>query len=190
MILVSVCTIPADPGLQFTLFSSVQFAENPDTISDVADEFRNRVATETFAGIGAELVLEKLGFGVRYQSLFLEDTDDWWMDWKADAFVSYHLFGTRSFLDPFLVVGTGTAARVNIADDHVRTADEPTGITGMSVYQYAGAGGEMNFGGLVIGTALNYIVMNQAVESADAQWDAYPTDRFEVLVFGGVAVGR
>ena len=67
-----------------------------------------------FEGLEWELAIDRFGFGGTYAVNFSKDAaSNWWLDWYGiPLFVSYHLFGTGDFLDPFVEAGIGCAGRV------------------------------------------------------------------------------
>ncbi len=205
-------SVGASPSLQVRMFGASGFAESPGSVGDVADEVKRRNDVDTFAGITTEFVIREFGLGLRYQARYaayeipgsagVDAELDWWNDWKSDIFVSFHPFGSPSFLDPYVTLGLGVAFRTDLEDgtyyddesaswvEGNRNAGESlSGVTAASMYQYVGVGGQIHLGGLVAGAALNYNLANQAIQPDGYEWNAYPTDRFEVRVYGGVSIG-
>lgn len=202
-------------GFQITGMAVAPFAEDPDSIGDVADRYRDTDADRMFSGIEMEMWIGSFGFGGRYVARFdsFEISDatvraetgsdtDWWLDQKSDLFLSYHLFGGGSFIDPYLRYGIGFAAQIDLddgayydddADTWVSTRpddyDGHNSIRTASLYQYLGVGIQTNLRGLVLGCGLNYTVLNQSVHSDGSDWGLYPTERFEGRVYGGIALG-
>ena len=178
--------VSAQVGGQLVAVGAVPFAENPDTVSDVSDSFRERSDQELFNGLEGEIWFDKVGFGARYLGRFndLSPTQDagqeWWYDWKGDLFLSYHLFRGGAFIDPYVRFAAGVAMRQN-GDNEIVNA---------GIHQYVGGGGQINLGGLVIGVGLNYNLLNQPIQPDDEDWQVYPTQRFEARLYGGVTFGR
>lgn len=202
-------------GFQITGMAVAPFAEDPDTLGDVADRYQDTDPDRMFSGIEMELWIGSLGFGGRYVARFdgfeVDDADvraeagtdiDWWLDQRSDLFLSYHLFGGGAFIDPYIRYGIGFAAQIDLNDGvwYDDEADEWTvtrpedydssdPIRTASIYQYLGLGLQTNLRGLVVGCGVNYTVLNQSVYSDDMDWGRYPTERFEGRLYGGIAFG-
>lgn len=203
-------TVSASPNLYWGIIGASDFSESPTSVGDVADQYKRADTTDLSGGVEFEFAFNSIGFGGRFQSRFsqqeIDDTEvlaseDWWMDWESDGFVRYHLFGAGSFIDPYASLGFGTAGRYRMNDeaywdeeseDWVRYADSDSDyepLAALSVYQYAGVGGQLNMGNLSIGGGLNYIFANQDADSDDAI-GVYPMETFEVYVYGGISFGN
>jgi len=69
-------------------------------------------------GMAWEVIFDNIGLGGHYGVYFKELVDygleeEWDMDWKGDMFLSYHFFGEKTFIDPFVEIGIGNAGRGN-----------------------------------------------------------------------------
>jgi hypothetical protein len=205
----------APVGVQITGLAVAPFAEDPDSLGEVADQYQDSSADRMFSGIEVEIWIGSVGFGGRYVARFdqFEVTDadvraetgedtDWWLDQKSDIFLSYHIFGGGALIDPYVRYGVGFAAQIDL-DNGVYYDEEskewsssrPDSYVGSdeirnaAIYQYLGAGLQTNLRGLVIGVGLDYTVLNQKVYADGYDWGLYPNERFEGRIYGGVAIG-
>jgi len=216
LILVVATIAAADPvGFQISGMAVAPFAEDPDSLGDVADRYRDTDSERMFSGVEMELWIGSFGFGGRYIARFdgFDITDpevreasgsdiDWWLDQKSDLFLAYHLFGGGALVDPYVRYGIGFAAQIDLDDgayyddaadawttERPERYDGPDSIRTASLYQYLGVGVQTNLRGLVVGVGLNYTVLNQRVYPSGSDWGLYPTERFEGRVYGGIALG-
>ncbi|MFW5644194.1 MAG: hypothetical protein ACOCYQ_09215 [Alkalispirochaeta sp.] len=135
--------------------------------------------------------------------------DAWWYDGQSDLFASFHLFRGGSGIDPYIRYGVGVSSRTYLNEhfgyDDTReiwtTAEAPQDdedgdeeaedsydrVVSAGLYQYFGAGVQVNLSGLVIGTGVNYNILHQQFETVDETWGSFPKARFEARVYGGVA---
>lgn len=207
---IALVPLSADPGIQIVGLGVAGFADTPESIDAVAREYRSTPTDQLFSGVEAEVWLsDRLGLGGRYVARLINfeidpavsaGTDNWWLDSFSDAFVSYHLFGTGSFLDPYVRYGLGIALRSDLASDaYLDANDEWTKygesetaydqIVNASLYQYLGVGGQINLGGLVLGVGLNYTILNTPVSDEFGRgYTVYPLERFEARLYGGIAL--
>ena len=202
-------------GFQITGLVVSPFADDPETLGDVVEQYRSTDSDRASSGVEMEIWIGSVGFGARHVARFdrFEVTDaevraatgeryDWWLDQKSDIFFSYHLFGGGAFLDPYVRYGIGFAAQIDL-DDGVYF-DDATGewsasrpdsyrsdeqIRTAAIYQYLGVGLQTNVRGLVFGAGLNYTILNQNVYAGDNDWGLYPNERFEGRLYGGIALG-
>ncbi len=202
-------------GFQIVGMAVAPFADDPESLGDVADQYRDTDPDRMLSGVEMELLIGSFGLGIRHVARFdafeIDDpvvreqagTDtDWWLDQRSDLFFSYHVFGIGSFIDPYVRYGLGFAARIDVDDGayYDETNDEWTvsrrdaygdsdSIRSASLYQYLGIGIQTNLRGLVVGFGVNYTVLNQGVEPDDSDWGLYPNERFEGRLYGGIALG-
>lgn len=73
-------------------------------------------------GIQLELIGEHLGFGLNAMGDGLrEEIEPYSANWEGELFVSYHLFGNNSFIDPYLQAGVGNGGFVSwTSEDNVQ----------------------------------------------------------------------
>jgi hypothetical protein len=127
--------------------------------SDLAASFKSFGGKDTFWGGGAELVFGNLGIGASANVSFYNDVGIDWMDYDATAYLSYHLFGGRAFLDPFGEVGGG-----QMGSDYAKSKEKPSALGDKPVaanyYWYAAPGVGINLGGIgVFGKfAFNFLI--------------------------------
>ena len=93
--------------------TAVQYYQEDTAISDSWEQFKT--GEGVFWGGYAEIILGKLGVGFSFnQQTYKNDLlpnnllDEW--NYDANFFLSYHLFGGRAFIDPFLQAGLGIFA--------------------------------------------------------------------------------
>jgi hypothetical protein len=139
----------------------------------------------SFGGLGWEVVMDHVGIGGQYLVDFNEvDTDSWWLDWDGQAaYMSYHLLGARSAVDPFVDAGIGSAGRVFLGPggcDATRLA--------ISVYPFVSAGASLDLHGLRIGAKLSYALGRTAIPATTIP--DYPIGRFQACAFAGVSFGH
>lgn len=145
-------------------------------------------------GMGWEVVLNSIGFGGHYGVFFnkLSDNEyfeEWNMDWKSDLFLSYHLFGEKTLLDPFGEIGVGNAGRVNIKayiqEEDYEYNNDDSNVSNMSLYSYFGLGLAVNLNHLIIGSKVNYKISSIDVPATNFQ--SYPMEDFTFTFFTGVS---
>lgn len=183
---------------------STNFADKPslESLKSIFDDTDN-----LFAGFHWEVLIDRLGFGMHYRVKFdrVETGEsnpeyDWSLDWDGDMFLSYHFFGAGSFLDPYVQIGLGSMGRVDIDDDdgywilddgvweyYYELDPTDRAVSNLSLYGFAGAGFALNFDGFLLGAQLNYRPVSTAVPGT--QFDEYPMQNFQFLLYGGIALG-
>jgi hypothetical protein len=126
---------------------------NLPTLSEAFDDFREGVGVY-WGGFG-EIILGKLGLGLSFNQQTFEDefdpTYDMW-NYDVNLSLSYHIFGGRAFLDPFLQAGAGILAYDYKNKEEVQIlypdlTDDP--LAGSMYYDF-GLGLGLNLGGLGI----------------------------------------
>ena len=137
-----------------------------------------------FVGFGWEVVMTHVGIGGSYIIDFSEDIPSaWWIDWDAQAvYASYHLLGTRSFVDPFVDAGIGCAGRVFLGPD-----GSPADKIALTLYPFASAGAALELNGLRLGAKLSYALNQSAIPATTIP--GYPLGRFQVSAFAGLSIG-
>ncbi len=137
--------------------TGVQYYEKDTTLSQAWADFKD--GTGVYWGGYGELILHRLGLGLSFNQQTYSNSDilspDYGLDmWNYDVnfFLSYHILGGRSFIDPFLQAGVGeiaydykdkAAARLVYPD----LTDDP--LFG-SIYTDFGFGLGINLGGIGI----------------------------------------
>lgn len=95
--------------------TGVQYYEEVDgklpTVGQAWEQFKE--GSGVYWGGYGEIILGKLGFGLSFNQqtyeYSLDPREDMW-NYDVNFFLSYHLFGGRAFLDPFLQAGYGMMA--------------------------------------------------------------------------------
>lgn len=96
--------------------TGVQYYEEVDgklpTVGQAWEQFKE--GTGVYWGGYGEIILGKLGLGLSfnqqtYKDPFNSPLEDMW-NYDVNFFLSYHLFGGRAFIDPFLQAGVGMMA--------------------------------------------------------------------------------
>lgn len=163
------------------------------------DSFIDRIDGENpIYGMVWEVIFNNLGLGGHYGVNFdkIVDngiTEEWVMDWKGDMFLSYHLFGKKTLIDPFAEIGVGNAGRVNIkVDEHTDKCrynhdydceHEESNVTNMSLYSYTSVGLAVNLSDLIIGAKVNYL--NGVMEIPATNFKNYPMENLTFTIFTG-----
>jgi hypothetical protein len=114
-----------------------------------------------FGGFGWEVVPRHTGIGGDYLvNFFNDDSGDWWLDWNGQAlYASYHIFGGKAFLDPFVDGGIGCAGRVFLRGSGGTDSD----ALAISLYPFVSAGASLRLDGLRIGAKLSYAIWESAI---------------------------
>ncbi len=128
---------------------------NLPTLSEAWVNFKE--GTGVFWGGYGEIILDKLGLGMSFNQQTYKDpmyTDPAFDMWNYDVnfFLSYHIFGGRAFLDPFLQAGVGVIGFDFKNKDELRAlgytvSDDPLSGSG---YMDFGLGLGINLGGIGI----------------------------------------
>jgi len=137
-----------------------------------------------FVGFGWEVVMGHVGIGGSYAVDFIEKpSSEWWLDWDGQGlFVSYHILGTRSFVDPFVDAGVGCAGRV-----YLGPGGSPTQKLSLTLYPFVSAGAAVELDGLRLGAKLSYALNQNAIPATSIP--GYPLGRFQVTAFVGLSLG-
>lgn len=154
---------------------------NIPSLSDVFEDFQDGIGT--YWGLYGEIILGKLGFGLafNYQDVpdFSYDYIDYTEMWSYDVnlYLSYHLFGGRAFIDPFLQAGFGmNAYDFKNSEDKTSTnslgRDDPLFA---SAYWDFGGGLGLNLGGIGIFVKGAFMVPIEGALTGEG-WDGYEYD--------------
>jgi hypothetical protein len=173
--------LPADTRVDLTAVLSKDFIGSPSF--DQAVEALN--GDQPLFGFGWEVIMDHIGFGGQYLVNFHEDDpDSWWLDWNGQGiYVSYHFFGTRSFIDPFINGGMGCAGRVFLGPEDQFTP----GRLALTLYPFAGAGVSVCLDHFKLGAKLDYALKRSGIPATDIA--DYPLGRFQVSLLAGVSFG-
>lgn len=135
-------------------------------------------------GFGWEVVMGHIGVGGAYAADFSEEpASAWWLDWNGQAvYASYHILGSRSFVDPFVDAGLGCAGRV-----YLGPGGEPDARLCLTLYPFASAGAALELDGLRIGAKLSYALSQSAIPATTIP--GYPLGRFQAYAFAGLSIG-
>ena len=92
--------------------TGVQYYQEDTSLSESWDQFKD--GESVYWGGYGELILDKLGLGISFNQQTDAAPDgyteyDMW-NYDVNFFLSYHLFGGRAFIDPFLQTGLGIMA--------------------------------------------------------------------------------
>lgn len=145
-------------------------------------------------GFSWEVIIDNIGFGGHYGILFnkIESSEfpgeqEWWLDWKGDLYISYHLFGAKTFLDPFAELGFGNAGItfVNNTGEQLSTKSRNP-VTNMSLFPYAAIGGSINLSGLLLGAKVNYYLENSAIPGT--KFSILPMKTASLVMFAGISL--
>jgi hypothetical protein len=155
----------------------------------------------TMTGWYWEVIFNRVGLGMHYGVRFYEpvaptpESELWYMDWKGDFFLSYHLFGGGSVLDPFVEFGWGNVGSTVVTspvyvdcpdwEDEVDSGD----ALALSFYNYVAAGLALDLNGLLLGAKLSYVPTELLQTVPDSSVAKYALQPFEVSFFGGFALG-
>jgi hypothetical protein len=137
-----------------------------------------------FVGFGWEVLLGHVGLGGSYAVDFHKDApSSWWLDWEGQAiYASYHILGSRSFIDPFVDAGLGCAGRI-----YLGPSGSPGESLALTIYPFVSAGAALELNGLRVGAKLSYALSQSAIPVTDIP--EYPLGRFQVSAFAGISIG-
>jgi len=134
-------------------------------------------------GVQLEFVGHRLGFGVdSLVNFYTDHYDDWYLDWQGNIFLRYHLFGSDSFIDPFIEAGFGNAGSVNL--------DYPSEETlKLSLYPSLSTGLNLVFSeGLYMGGRFTYRPTDAVIPVTDFPKPAL--GRYQATFYVGMAFGH
>lgn len=193
--------IPAWADAQFRIAGSA-VAPMEFVLQDAAaQEYDVSVRTnEMVTGWYWEVLVGRLGGGMHYATQTTQAPAGnvapaaMSLDWRGDFFLSYHVLGAGSVLDPFLEFGWGNAGSALISNGedlcYPSWEDEVARgtATALSFYRYAAGGVAIDLDGVLLGLRVSYLPAANT-PLADASLEAYELPEFEVSVFGGAAFG-
>ncbi len=141
-------------------------------------------ADSPFLGLGWEVLMGHLGLGESVLVDFNENPpSNWWLDWDAQAlFISYHILGPKTFIDPFVNAGLGCAGRVFLGPG---SSSEDRLL--LTLYPFVGAGAALVLDGLHLGAKLSYALDRSPIPATAIP--GYPLGRFQAQVFVGFSLG-
>lgn len=113
--IIAIATTGAFAQLTFGLSAQQYYQEDANgdlpSMSEAWADFRDGVGV--YAGGFGELIFGQLGVGLSFNQQTFKDSMDSALDmWNYDMnfYASYHIFGGRAFIDPFLQAGFGVWA--------------------------------------------------------------------------------
>ena len=164
---------------------------NIPSLSEVFDDFSE--GTGTYWGVFGEIILGKLGIGLafNYQDVPTFDYYDDYFGWvtypdmwsyDVNIYASYHLFGGRAFLDPFVQAGFGMNA-YDFKNQEDKTPDNSLGPDDpmfASAYTDFGAGLGLNLGSVGIFFKGTFIVPMEGTLTG-TYWDEFGGGEYEIM---------
>ncbi len=169
-----------------TVDAVASFQQNP-TANQVVNAFTTQ-NQPLYWGLGFEVTHRHLGIGGTYTVDFVRTaTGDWWLDWYGEAVhLSYHLFGRRVLLDPFVSVGLGSAGRVALGPFPTSTPSNPPLL--LSIFPVLSGGLGLDLDGFYVSAKASYLpVISPPPATA---FENVPLGHVQVVVAVGVALGR
>ena len=156
---------------------------------------------QTMTGWSWEVVFDHLGLGMHYGVRFnepvteTESSTDWYMDWKGDFFLSYHVLGGGSLVDPFVEFGWGNVGTALVSTheyydypDWEEEVEHGSAVA-LGFYNYFAGGVAVDLNGLLLGIKVSYTPSEIAGPITEPSIQRYALSPFEVSLFGGVALG-
>lgn len=159
------------------------------------DHFEEDDMLDNFYGASWEVIINNIGFGghygVNFESYNSFDYTNkyskiWTMDWKGDMFISYHFFGAKSFIDPFIELGVGNAGRTYLNKLEKSYNSYNSYVTNMSLFPYIAAGCSFNLGGLLLGGKINY--NHDGMEIPGTNFAPYELNNISITLFAGASI--
>lgn len=190
-------TTAAFAGLQFRVAAQ---ATTPLESLPQGEEWSEAFSptSETLTGWHWELIFGHFGLGMHYGMRFYETElleSPYLVDWKGDFFLSYHIMGAGSVIDPFLELGWGNAGTATASYDdrheYPDWEDELHGgtATALAHYTYVGAGLALDLNGLLLGVRVLHVPSELVSPTPDPDVALYRMSPFELGIFGGIALG-
>ncbi len=151
---------------------------NLPTLSQAWDDFKD--GTGVYWGGYGELILHKLGLGLSFNQQTFSDPIpalDMW-NYDVNFFLSYHILGGRSFIDPFLQAGIGEMA-YDYKDKAAAAAELSTSFTEdplfASIYYDFGFGLGINLGGIgIFAKGMWNVQSNEPITAQDNYTTLFP----------------
>ncbi len=174
----------AEANVNLTASLSKDFIGSTSLDQAVTDAVQALQTDQPFAGVGWEVVLNHFGLGGSYLVNFHDEIPgQWWLDWNSQAFyISYHLFGGRAFLDPFVDAGVGCAGRVFLGPEG-NAADK----LDLTLYPFVSGGAALNLGTFRAGAKLSWSPFQGGIPVTSIPM--YPLGSCQVTAFVGVSLG-
>lgn len=157
------------------------------TAGQVVDTFTS-ANQPLYWGIGYEIIRHHIGFGGVYAVDFQRTTSaDWWFDWYSQPFyVSYHLFGRRTLIDPFAGVGIGVAGRVDITPASSVAQSDSRVL--LSIFPVLSAGLGLDLDGLYLSARGTYVPVISPPPVSPLE--NVPLGQIQVILSVGFSFGR
>jgi hypothetical protein len=202
LLLIGIALAPIWADGQFRLAGNT--ATQVDTLtSESLTEWQSLVIPNegTMTGWSWEVIFDHLGLGMHYGIRFNEPViesdaaSDWYLDWKGDFFLSYHVMGGGSVVDPFVEFGWGNVGTALVSSseryDYPDWEDEVEdgNAVALGFYNYFAGGVAVDLNGLLLGVKVSYIPSEIAGPVTEPTIERYALSQFEVSLFGGVALG-
>jgi len=181
--------------------TGVQYYQEQDgklpTVGQAWSDFQE--GTGVYWGGFAEIILGKLGLGLSFNQQTYKDPWGWstlaptfpsgaFDQWNYDLnfFLSYHLFGGRAFIDPFLQAGFGVLAydwknKDTLINEGWELSDDPMMASG---YFDFGGGLGINLGGLgIFVKGMWNVKSNEPLTSTDDYGGSFVIPDWPVMPF-------
>jgi hypothetical protein len=216
ILIIALLLVSAAAGIyanSFTLrgggLAAAEFSDNPQ-YTDIRDRFLNGT-TSLMPGLWGEMIFGNLGFGftglVSFQDTATGSSANpynWSMDFIGSVEMRYHVFGGRSFIDPFVELGVGSAGHLAMYDDppnnwtleddgsYLYTGDmdyywsETEYLKSLSLFAEVGGGLSFRFSGIVLTARMDYRFINSPIPMT--QFSLYPLDPFEFSIMAGFSM--
>ncbi len=138
-----------------------------------------------FAGVGWEVIIDRVGFGGDYSASFTRTPmGSWWLDWLAQPlFLSYHFFRSGHTLDPFVQAGVGCAGRVYLQDWPQTQVSDNLSI---SIFPFVAAGLGLDLSGLLVSAKMSYAPFMSAPPASPIS--SYPLGNVQMTLSAGIAI--
>ncbi len=168
----------AQTRVDLTGLVSTDFIDKP-TLGQAAAVLDNG---NPFGGFGWEVVMGNIGLGGDYSARFEQnDSSDWLVDWNAmPLYASFHILGSRGFIDPFAFASVGCSGQVGISPG-------TAGNLAISLFPIVGAGASIRLNNLRLGAKLGYSLSDSAIPATTIP--AYPLGRFQLSAYAGFSIG-
>lgn len=171
---ISTSTLMANEAVRTAGLMTWEWDSGKDSLSDLREDDKH------FFGIESEYIHSHLGYGMDALVSFWDDSEDRSMlDWQGQLFMRYHLFGVRTFLDPYAEAGIGNAGTVRITDGEELH---------LSLYPFVSAGLNLVFSeGFYVGSRWSY-----RMDEWEIPGTTYPTPelgRFQMSFMVGLSYG-
>lgn len=140
---ISIAGLTAHDSVRTAGIMTWEWDSGKDRLSDLSEDDKRMWGFQT------EFIHSKMGFGMDGLVDFYTDSLEYSMlDWQGQLFMRYHLFGSHSFLDPFVEAGIGNAGTVRLNDgEDLKLSLYPFVSTGVNLVFHEGfyAGGRWSY---------------------------------------------